>query len=110
MNTKEANLKKVNEHLIFPRDHSVRKKASLFISSLRFFPGNPLTALETIDEDEQQEFQYDLIEDDTGLFSIVNGSLVSSMKFDFEKDDGKEFQIKVKSVDNGTPVYSVSFI
>ncbi|XP_061172363.1 protocadherin gamma-B4-like [Saccostrea echinata] len=71
-------------------------------------PGEPLTALRTIDEDEHQVFQYELMEDDTGLFSIINGSLVSSVKFNFEESDSKEFHIKVISRDNGSPSYSVS--
>ncbi|XP_062574138.1 protocadherin Fat 4-like [Saccostrea cucullata] len=70
-------------------------------------PGDPLTALRTIDEDEHQLYLYELMEDDTGLFSIVNGSLVSSVKFNFEKSDSKEFHIKVRSSDNGSPSYSV---
>lgn len=64
--------------------------------------------MKTIDEDKDQEFQYRLIEDSSGLFSVVNGSLVSSVKFNFEEDAGKEFQIKIQSEDNGSPSYSVS--
>lgn len=70
--------------------------------------GTPLTALKTIDEDRDQEFQYRLIEDSSGLFSVVNGSLISSVKFNFEEDAGKEFQIKIQSDDNGLPSYGVS--
>lgn len=64
--------------------------------------------LKTIDEDEGQEFLYKLVEDESGMFSIVNSSLVSSVKFNFEEDDWREFQVKVQSQDNGSPQYSVS--
>lgn len=64
--------------------------------------------MKTIDEDRDQEFQYRLIDDSSGLFSVVNGSLISSVKFDFEENAGKEFQIKIQSGDNGSPSYRVS--
>lgn len=64
--------------------------------------------LKTIDEDEGQEFLYKLVEDESGMFSIVNSSLVSSVKFNFEEDDWREFRVKVQSQDNGSPHYSVS--
>lgn len=60
-----------------------------------------MVALTTEDEDVDQTYTYDLINDPSGLFSLRNGILVASRSFDYESEESTEFDITVKSTDDG---------
>ncbi|KAJ8308291.1 hypothetical protein KUTeg_013165 [Tegillarca granosa] len=60
-------------------------------------PGQPISDLVTVDEDEEQTHTYELLQDTEGIFSIKDGKLLCSRKLDYESESSKEFVIQVVS-------------
>lgn len=75
-----------------------------------YWTGESLAELQTDDEDSHDTFTYELLKNDGGLFSLSGHSIVSKKMFDFEEQKALEFEIQVKSTDNGTPPLSVSMV
>ena len=75
-------------------------------------PGERLSSLKAVDEDEDQEYTYQLIHDAGGLFSLQGPNLTATRAFDFENPNDRaiEFTITVNITDNGQPALSVGHL
>lgn len=67
-------------------------------------PGQALLQLVATDEDKGAQHKFEILEDPTGLFKIINDTLVASVSFDYEVNPTIKYTIKVRGTDLSPPV------
>ncbi|CAL1533863.1 unnamed protein product, partial [Lymnaea stagnalis] len=67
-------------------------------------PGQALLQLVATDDDKGAQHKFEILEDPTGLFRIINDTLVASVSFDYEINPTIKYTIKIRGTDLSPPV------
>ncbi|XP_059161144.1 protocadherin Fat 4-like [Physella acuta] len=67
-------------------------------------PGKPLLGLVATDEDKNATHKFEILDDPSGLFQLINKTLVASVALDYEINPTIKYTIKVRGSDVGTPL------